>query len=679
MIDHFGDIPGTITDDLIERGATSLVMDRMKHFEDLRRTTGLYDRWDNNEKAWNNNMDDFYDGRSKVSVPEIHKAIERIVPKYIRALFPDDGNWLEATAKDIHDDISKEDAEVVTLLIKQQFHDAKARTKITSIARSCVIYGTVFAETTYDKRVKKRRRTVAGEKIVKEVTVFDGPDFNELPIRDVFVDPKDENLEDDVIIRKIVNYQDLWDLRKDEDDPESQGIYPTEQVKKLRQIRFLQERESEKRQEEDNKGLGGHRYGPNDHKIELLTFYGNVPEWMLTEDTEDFENGTIVRDALIEVAAIGDKAVLLRIDYNPNDHQEKPLVKASYIKVSGSIYGLGAADVNIPLQKELNTLRNQLMDMRTFTLRRKTLVDRNANVSEQQLKDLNKLIIFTDDINGVRDYVPVDFSGSAVPQGIQIQGDIQEGTGVVPLLGGTPQGNSIERTAEGVNTIVSGALERFELVIREFEENFMQELVKKFWQYNQQFLPDGKDVAIIGDEIIRVMPSKIPVEGLTLNFRGVSEFIKKAFMINTGNILIQNIIPFAEFGIDPTPILFKQVKLMGWSEIIPEIDKRPQAQLEQSPEGEVQLLRSGLPVRVDFDDDHIAFLRAYESILEQPILIDPEVDLQAYVGEFQTRIRSAKVGTNIKTNLIRAIGNRVKAITLDAQGAKSKHEIKPTE
>ncbi|NIU85171.1 MAG: hypothetical protein GWN64_17255, partial [Candidatus Thorarchaeota archaeon] len=53
-----------------------------------------------------------------------------------------------------------------------------------------------------------------------------------------------------------------------------------------------------------------------------------------------------------------------------------------------------------------------------------------------------------------------------------------------------------------------------ELVVTQFEEDILKPLVRHFWMLNQQFLPEGRDVAIIGDEIIRVVPSEIAVNGM---------------------------------------------------------------------------------------------------------------------------------------------------------------------
>lgn len=655
----------------VEEKARSLVEDRLAHFQKLRDNSPHPENWEDNENAWHNKTNDYYQGRSKVSVPEIHKAIEKVVAKVVKAIFPSDGNWLatKPAMSEDEDDILAEEAKKVTKLLKKQFMHAGGKRKVSKLARSWATFGTAFVNVFYDYKEAVRRTRINGEPVDRVVVTKDGPDFEILSIRDVYLDPTDSELEGDVIVRRLVDYQTLWDLRQDGDE----GIYPMDALEKVRKNYFEREERYEKQTEEDQANNPTHEYGENDRKIELLTFWGNVPSWLITESVEDYNNDLIERNALIEVAKTSKGCVLLRVDYNPFYHLQKPIVKIPCIEVPNSAYGMSIGQVSLSLQRELNTLRNQLMDMRTFNLKRKTLVEEDSGVTESQLQDMENLIIECKDINGIRDFQPADFSGSAVPQGQQIQSDIQEGTGVTPLLGGTAGGNSLERTAEGVNTVVSGAMEKFEMLIDLFVDNGLMEILTQFWQLNQQFLSKEREKQLLGTKnTLRVELDSILAENMDFDFKGVKEFIKKGHMVSVGNILIQNIAGFVEQGLDPVPIVLKQVELMGWGDIIEKIDRRPQSQLEQTPEGEVQLLRQGLPVRIHLDDNHADFLRAYETILEVTIQYDPNTDPEEYAKSFIGAISSSSISGNVRKHLQDAILQRVRAIRL--RGADSARE-----
>jgi len=659
----------TISKQSIEEEAVKLVQSTKKHFEQLRKDSGKTAEWLAAENSYFNGTKDFYDGVAKIRVPVLHQAVERIVPKMDKVVFPPDGEFFAAQAKDHKDDISVEDAEAVTALVKQQFNDVEVRSKLIGVDRSLATYGTVFLTTFWDKKVKRRFKRVEGVRTEVWDTVFDNPDFYSPSIWDVYIDPRDENLQGDLIERVVKNYHELFALRKRKENGEDLGIY--DNVDQLKELSLKQEEDSEKKESQERIGLGNHQYGPNEQKIELLKFWGNVPTWLLTGKEEDRENKLVVENALIEVGAVGDKAVLLRIIDNPFDHVEKPYIKGRYLKVDGQAYGLGVMSVNIPLEAELNTLRSQLMDLRSFILKKKWLVDRQANIDESQLKDLHNSVIYTDDLSGMKDVAPIDFGASALPQEQIIKQDVQDSTGASKLLSGTPSGSSLDRTAAGVATVVSGGLERFELVVTQFQEDVLKPLVRHFWQLDQQFLPEGRDVALVGRRIIRVNPSEIPLEGFDLNFLGIRELGEKEFKVNALNIAMQNIIPFAQYGLDPTPIPLELLKLLGLGHLTKEIDKRPETQLEETPEGEVQLLQLGKNVRINLNDDHIAFLKAYEQLTQKQFTSDPITSMAEYATEFIQAIQASQLPENVKVNLREAVGQRLSVMRMTQTGVKT--------
>lgn len=662
----------TITKQEIEEASISLVKELKKHFKMLREQAGLEDQWKAAERAYNNDLEDFYRGVAKVRIPALNQAVEIIVPRMDKTIFDPSGEFFGVEAKDKADDISQEDAVSVKTLIEQQFKDIGVRGKLISGYRDLCIYGTLFVTTYWDKRTKKRYKRVNGKREEMYDVVYDNPDFYFPSIWDIYIDPKDEKLEGFLIQRIVKNWHELWSQRiRINENNEEVGIYNEEAVLQLKDHKMIKEEDSDKEDSDHNKMLGNHRYSEFEHKIDVLKCYGPIPKWLVTGKEEDKDSGEVCENAVIELGVVGDFAVVLRSPQdNPFDHLEKPFLRGRYIKLEGQAYGHGVMTVNIPLQMELNTLRSQLMDLRSFILKKKWLINRDANIDSAQLEDINNLIIETDDVNGIRDVVPADFGMSALPQEQIIKQDIQDSTGATKLLGGTPSGSSLDRTATGISLVAQGGLERFELVVTQFEEDVLKPLVNHFWFLNQQFLPEGRDVALTGNSILRVIPSEIPLNGLDLNFTGIRELGERGFKIGAINNLIQNLIPYENRGIDTTPLILEQIRLLGFTNLLDKIDQREETDLEATPEGEVRLLQLGRNVRINFQDDHAAFLKAYESLLNRVVLSDPMNDPVQYSNEVLGAIQNSNLKENVRKNLVEAIGQRLAAIEIKKSGFK---------
>lgn len=619
-----------ITQDVINDDAVTLVMSTKNHFQRLREKANLHNQWLSYEDSYFNGTNDYYNGLSKVRIPALHQAIERIIPKMDKVIFPPDGEFIALDAKDPDNDVEVQAAEAATALIKQQFKDVHAREKLIGVYRSLCIYGTVFLKAYWHHKEKERfKRDDKGKRYKAFETIFDNPDFYSPDIWDIYADPKDENLEGSLIERIMIDYHEMWKQRVHEDeDGDEIGIYNNlDQVKGM----FVKrETNNDKQNSDEVKGLSYHEYGPHENKVQLFEYWGDVPKYFFTKSWADKESLEVVEDALIVVATSSDTdgsrtdagtGVMVRLDDNPFDYNEKPYLRGRYIKVDGKLYGLGVMSVSISLEAELNTLRNQLMDMRTFMLRNKWLRERTAEISDWQLNDLSNLIIDTNDIAGLQALRPPDFSSSAIANEQNIKQDIYDATGASPLLSGTPSGGNLDRTAAGIATVVQGGLERFELVVTVFEEEILKRLVERFWQLNQQFLPEGRDVKLVGKPLMKVVPEEIEFN-FDMNFLGLRELGEKEFKINALNILLQNLSPFIPMGLDPIPVVLKFFKLTGMGDLEKEVDQRPNTQLEYTPEGEIRLLQMGHKVRVDLNDNHDAYIQAYIELMRQPNLPD---------------------------------------------------------
>lgn len=603
---------------VIDKEAADFVVNARNYYRDLRKELGYERQWKEAEDSYFNGTADYYKGLSRVRVPALFQAVERVVPKMDKVNFPPDGNFFEARAKQKDNQIQEEDAEEVTALIRQQLIDSNIRMKLVPEYRSLCIYGTTFTKTFWNHKIKERFKRVDGQRVKVYETVIDNPDFYCPSIWDIYLDPSDENLDGDVIEREVTDFQIVKDNEMYEDGGNIYGVYRNiDQITSFNYIEQSPERDSS----EEVRSIQRKKYAPHEKKVQLLHFQGRVPKYFLTRSEADKQSGDYVDNGLICVCESGDQAVTLRISDNPFDHQEKFYFATPYIKVPGRLYGIGLITPNISLEAELNTLRNQAMDCRTQMLRKKWLRDRGAEIPDAQLNDQANLIIDTQDMNGLRELPQQDFTSVTIAAEQNIKRDIEDST-VSKLLGGTPSGGSLDRTAAGVATVVQGGLERFELVATNFEESKLKNLIRHYWYLNQQFLPEGRDVEITGGQIVRVYPDEINIQDLDFNFVGIKGLGEKEYKVNAVNILLQNLTPYIPLGLDPLPVLFRFFKLVGMGDLEAEVDKRPQNQLEYSPEGEIQLLQMGQKVKIDLNDNHEAYIQAYQQLLQSPELPD---------------------------------------------------------
>lgn len=611
-----------ISDYEINEAAKKLVFGAKSHYLELRRQAGLHEEWKKYEDSYFNGTQDYYNGIARVRIPALHQAVERIVPKMDKVIFPPDGEFFALAARNEDDEVQVEMAEAATALIKQQLIDSKIRSKLIGVYRNLCIYGTMFVKSYWHYQMKKRyRRDEKGDRQEIFEPTIDDPDFYCPSIWDIYADPKDEDLEGAVIERMVTDYHNIFGKRKRKEKGVDKGIYDADAVERVKTYKFEREKDSDVQRSNEIRGMGAHAYGPHEHKVIIHQYWGDVPKWFFTKSEEDMENEEVVEDALVEIAGGEEEGEVLRIIDNPFDHNEKPYIRVRYIKIEGKLYGLGVMSVSIPLEAELNTLRNQLMDMRSFMLKNKWLRDRQAEIPDWQLKDMKNLVIDTSDMQGLQPLRPPDFSASAINSEQNIKGDIYDSTGASPLLSGMPTGGSLDRTAGGIATVVQGGLERFELVVTLFEEELLKQLVKHYWMLDQQFLPEGRSVRVVGKPLTTIDPSEIQFN-FGIQFLGLRELGEKEYKINALNILLQNLSPYIPLGLDPIPVVLRFFKLMGMGDLAAEVDVRPMSQLEYSPEGELQLLQMGKIVKIDLRDDHDAYIKAYQSLLEQPSIPD---------------------------------------------------------
>ena len=611
-----------ITNGEIKEAAINLVRTTKEHFKQLRYEMGIETDWKKAESVYYSRYRE-----NQFTTGTLFTHVERIVPKMDKAIFPPDGEWFEARPKDVNNELQQTEADRATRLLTRQSDEINLRSKLIPVYRSLGIYGTSFVKYFWNRQEKEVYKRIDGERVKDYEVTFDNPDFYSPSVWDVYIDPKDENLEGALVEELISDYSDLYAKRIHEDDEGDEiGIYDPKELVTLKDHFITINPDGDKEDSDIIKGVGEHRWSPNDQKVIVDHYWGPVPKWFLTRKNEDKETGEMIQNAYIVVGGSPKGSALLLLIDNPFDHQSKPFLKSTYIKCPGKAYGIGIINpTSIYLSDAYDVTILQGIKNRSFNLKTKWKVDRNANIHKDQLIDSDGAIIETDDMNGLEPIVAPDMTATIAAHAQILKNDLEQNTGALPFLAGIPAGRSLERTAEGVATLTAGGLERFELVITGFEQDVLIPLIVGFWKLNQQFLPEGRDIRETGTSIVRVIPEDIPFDDFNIIFVGIREIADKNFKVGALNIMMQSplIQLLVQTGqLNMKPAAFRLLKLLGQGDLINEMDISQENMMEQSPEGEAQLLMAGRKVKVDLDDNHEAYIQVYQQILSQAGLPD---------------------------------------------------------
>lgn len=510
--------------------------------------------------------------RAKVFVPVVFQVIEAALPKLVNAVVGELNFFeVEPELEDAPEE-EKNIARSITRLIKHQLGKAEFFLKFVEFGKQLLMYGTSYMFVFW--KVKRQwvveRTPVRGKVTFLGVSVGENilrwkeekkfkvierrPEITVLDIEQVYPDPSaTSHRQDDsegVFVRTVVSMQEFKEM--------STGKFPAfanwEQVHALRQgkeqsktmqSRVVQDRRSIRRQ--TNSVMSR-----ND--VELLSFWG---KW-------DLDGDGIREEALIVIA---DRKVLVKAIANPFDHQKRPVIASTLFQVPKEWYGIGMVEPIIPLQHELNTLRNQRLDNINLILNRMWKINSLADVDLDALVSSPNGIILTDDMAGVEPLVTQDVTGSAYNDAAVIQTDI-ENTTAPKSVQGTPESGRLGRTARGAQLIIGQALEKFGLSARITEESSLKQVLTQIHQLNGQFLDKDNvlsDPGLYG----KILDSRqMTPENIRRNVRfrllGLSETIAKEARINQ---LISFVQLFKDVpGINLIGLARKFWQLMGFSE-----------------------------------------------------------------------------------------------------------------
>jgi hypothetical protein len=188
-------------------------------------------------------------------------------------------------------------------------------------------------------------------------------------------------------------------------------------------------------------------------------------------------------------------------------HGKKPFIATSFDPLPGEFYGLSAVQLIEHLQAELNTSRNQRIDVGSMVLNRMWKVKRDADINENELISRPHGVIWVDQPEDVTEVAFSDIPASVFNDENILKQDMENVLGVPAVVRGADP--SSKQTATEVVTKNTSAGFRFDVKVMLYETLCLKRMAYLMDCNNQQFIDQARLVQVyspLGQEWKRIEP-----------------------------------------------------------------------------------------------------------------------------------------------------------------------------
>lgn len=449
-----------------QKNAQQLVTDRFERARSYR-VTDQDEVWKRSYNNWRGVLDtSLYPWRSKLFIPWSFTVVETIIPK----VFARDPKWRAISRSP---DFPPDGPRVVQDLLNYQWSRMDMRTKMYDYIKDSLMYSKGIAKVSWNFQMKNKTfmEPVVGEndeitfkKTVKSAIEHDDPMVEICDPMDIYIDPDATSCgyggnAKFMIHRKTVSLDEI------KNNPNYTN------TDKIKQADYA-----------------------NQYADKLSRYNDNVPQkdkhGDLVEILEYWE-----QDRLIVVA---NRSVVLRDSPNPYNHKQLPFVELDDYRDPHRLYGQSELSVIDPLQREINSIRNQRRDYDNLALNPVvrmvpgTLRNPNSAVmapgSVWMVSDLNSIDVFQ---------LP-QLQGSASDIEERTARDIKMSVAIDEIGIGLLPEDGNRRSATEVVTAQSMAGKRFAIKIALLEES-VKKIGYLVFALNQQFLDQERMIQIVGE------------------------------------------------------------------------------------------------------------------------------------------------------------------------------------
>jgi len=349
---------------------------------------------------------------------------------------------------------------------------------------------------------------VKGEKRIK---IYSGPLVEVIPPEDFFCDPEARDIQDARFVihrvKRTVSY-----LKK----KEKEGVYSN-----IDSVVEAGANANGKSGEDDDEtymranAANNFSYSTSRNDVQKARRKVDVWEWWGLLDVDD----TGIAEPYLVVVA---NDTIIRMERNPYAHGEPPFEVMCPILDIFAMKGVSMVDLVGEYQKVKTALLRQTLDNISFQNNQMWEVDETAGV------DIDSLInprpggvVMTNRLGGVKQITPTPLAQHAYQTMEFIQTQLEQRTGITRYNQGL-DANSLNKTASGINAIMSASSQRIELIARVMAETGFRKLYKKMLMLNQQFVDQdivirvyGKPLEISPDDLAGNFDVSVDIGGAT--------------------------------------------------------------------------------------------------------------------------------------------------------------------
>ena len=373
-------------------------------------------------------------------------------------------------------------------------------------------------------------RDVRGEKKIK---IYSGPMVEVVPPEDFFCDPEARDIQEARFVihrvKRTVSY-----LKK----KEQEGIYSNiDDV--IESGTVSKGKTDEDDDEAAMRATSSSRYShyTSRNDVQKARRKIDVWEWWGLLDVDD---SGIAEPYLVVVA----NNVIIRMERNPYAHGEAPFEVMRPILDIFTMKGISMVDLVGEYQKAKTALMRQTLDNISFQNNQMWEVDETAGV------DIDSLInprpggvVITNRLGAIKQITPAPLEQYAYQTMEFIQGQLEQRTGITRYNQGL-DANTLNKTATGIQSIMSASSQRIELIARVMAETGFRKLYKKMLMLNQQFIDQeivirvhGQPLEISPDDLAGNFDVSVDIGGATNKEQ--QEINQMMTVLNYSQILLQ--------------------------------------------------------------------------------------------------------------------------------------------
>lgn len=513
-------------DYVMDMEIAAMITNRQKASEYWRREKRLI--WD---KCWDH-YKQIYDAtgkepwQSRMFVPETPKVVETIVANlHATSMAPHTPIEYQANLPQMEAIVEDHNAIIANDMDRSQF-----KVVWGDFLRSDVLLGTGVGKINYalEKKqllVKKRNRMAAFNKLFsavgaqpvdaekftqQEMTTKNWAQMEYRDLYDIYPEPYTFDIDADHWIiekAKITNAELIAGANDPDPAMRLRNVSPA-LLSRSNDSRIQADPEKQARRLALMQQQVNMNYQDPDSPHELYEYWGPVPElWMFPEKRNGADPQAKYRMVPGWIWVV-DKQWVVRKQLNPFRDALPPYIRGHYIRVPGQWYGIGAAELMIGLQIELNELRNTRVDQTNISLNKilAVLKDKVPAGEWNRLKSAPGAIWLFEGINDVRqavqtiEYPPA--GQDAFLNSNEIKQQIQEVTAAVSATVGVggDAGDAGGKTFRGQLLNKQSASDRFMLYARGLEITGLGDAYRKYYQRIYQYKSYDDIQAVIGPD-----------------------------------------------------------------------------------------------------------------------------------------------------------------------------------